>query len=115
MSDERDRVWRRNGERFAECCVKQRDRWGGGSVLVWGGITADNRTQLHALDRSINAQTYRDQILAPIVQPFMRRHLPNGVFQHDNARPPLDCVPSICKQTILRFWIGLLFLQTSPQ
>ena len=87
MSDGRDRVWRRNGERFAECCVKQRDRWGGGSVLVWGGITADNRTQLHVLDRSIKAHTYRDQILAPIVQPFMRRHLPNGVFQHDNARP----------------------------
>ena len=61
-SDGRDRVWRRNGERFAECCVKQRDRWGGGSVLVWGGITADNRTQLHVLDRSINAKTYRDQI-----------------------------------------------------
>ena len=72
---------------FAECCVKQHDRWGGCSVLVWGGITADSRTQLHVLDRSINAQTYRDQILAPIVQPFMRRHLPNGVFQHDNARP----------------------------
>ena len=59
MSDGSDRVWRRNGERYAECCVKQRDRWGGGSVLVWGGITAYNRTQLHVLDRSINAQTYR--------------------------------------------------------
>ena len=69
-------MWCSNGERYAECCVKQRDRWGCGSVLVWGGITADNHTQLHMLDRSINAQTYRGQILAPIVQPFMRRHFP---------------------------------------
>ena len=98
MSDGRDRVWRRNGEIYAECCVKQRDRWGGGSVLVWGGIMADNRTQLHVFDRSINAQTNRDQILAPIVQPFMRRHLPNGVFQHDNARPH---IARLCTQFCL--------------
>ena len=79
-------MWRRNGERFADCCVKQRDRWGGGSALVWGGITADNNSQLYVLDRLINAQTYRDQSLATIVHPFMLRHLPNGVFQQDNAR-----------------------------
>ena len=46
---------------------------------------AYNRTQLHVFDRTVNAKTYRDQILTPIVQPFMRRHMPNGVFQHDNA------------------------------
>ena len=95
MSDGRDRVWRRNGEIYTECCVKQRDRWGGGSVLVWGGITADNRTQLHVLDRSINAQTNRDQILAPIVQPLC-----DVICQmaYSNTIMPglisLDCVPS---------------------
>ena len=108
-------MWRRNRERFAECCVKQRDRWVGGSVLVWGGITADNRTQLHVLDRSINALTYRDQILAPIVLPFLRRHLPYGVFQHDNARPHITRLCTHYLQTnniVVLDWP--LFLQTSP-
>ena len=30
---------RRRGERFADACVHERDRFGGGSVMVWGGIS----------------------------------------------------------------------------
>ena len=33
-SDSRQRVYRRRGERFADACVLQRDRFGGGSLLV---------------------------------------------------------------------------------
>jgi hypothetical protein len=29
----------RRGERFADACVLERDRFGGGSVMVWGGIS----------------------------------------------------------------------------
>jgi len=34
-------VWRRHGERFADCCIAQRDRFGGGSVMVWAVIAPD--------------------------------------------------------------------------
>jgi hypothetical protein len=39
-SDGRSRVYRRIGERYADACVIQRQSFGGGSVMVWGGITA---------------------------------------------------------------------------
>ena len=34
--DGRIRVFRRRGERFADNCLIERDRFGGGSVMVWG-------------------------------------------------------------------------------
>ncbi|KAI3371829.1 hypothetical protein L3Q82_006712 [Scortum barcoo] len=37
--DRRDRVWRRRGERSAACNILQHDRFGSGSVMVWGGIS----------------------------------------------------------------------------
>jgi hypothetical protein len=32
------RIYRRRRERFADGCVKETDRFGGGGVKVWGGI-----------------------------------------------------------------------------
>uniref|UniRef100_A0AAZ3RW04 Transposase Tc1-like domain-containing protein n=1 Tax=Oncorhynchus tshawytscha TaxID=74940 RepID=A0AAZ3RW04_ONCTS len=37
--DRRHRVWRRSGEHSAACNILQHDRFGGGSVMVWGGIS----------------------------------------------------------------------------
>lgn len=87
MADGRMRVWRRPGERFADNCVVRHDRFGGGSIHVWAGITANNKTQLVVLDRAVTAQVYCDDVLTPIAIPFMQQHLRNGIFQQDNARP----------------------------
>ena len=43
-NDGRAKVWRRQGERYADCCVREYSRWGGGSVMVWGGISWRYRT-----------------------------------------------------------------------
>ena len=51
------------------------------------------RTQLHFMDGNLNAQRYREEILRPIVVPFIRRH--NLMFQHDNAQTH---VTRICTQ-----------------
>ena len=45
-SDGRIRVYRRRVERYAQCCIVERDRYGGGSVMIWGGITAQHRTNV---------------------------------------------------------------------
>ena len=37
--DGRTRVFRRTGERYADACVVEADRFRGGSVMVWGGIS----------------------------------------------------------------------------
>ena len=37
-ADGRRRVYRRRGEPFADACVVERDRFGGGSVMVWEAL-----------------------------------------------------------------------------
>ena len=75
-------------ERYADCCVLQRDRFGGGgSVMVWAGISFGYRIQLDVIDGNLNAQKYRDRVLAPHVVPLLQNHGVISVFQQDNARP----------------------------
>ena len=33
-SDGMDRCWRRRNERYADCCINEVDRWGGGGLMV---------------------------------------------------------------------------------
>ena len=69
--DRRVRVWRRPGERYADCNIVQYDRYGGGSIMVWGGICLDGRTELHVINRgSMTAIRYGDEVLQPIVRPL---------------------------------------------
>ena len=54
-----------------------------GGVMVWAGIRYGKQTQLHFIYGNLNAQKYYDEILRPIVVPFLcRRCL---MFQHDDA------------------------------
>jgi len=53
--------------------------------MVWEGIYYGQRTQVHFIDGILSAQRYCDEILGPIVVPFIHdRHL---MLQHDNAWP----------------------------
>jgi hypothetical protein len=79
-------IYRRRGERFSDACVLETDRFGGGSVMIWGGISHVERTDIKIIDGNLNAARYRDEILATIVLPFLRRHRFSHVFQQDNAR-----------------------------
>lgn len=86
--DRRVRVWRRSGERYADCNVLEYDRYGGGSVMVWAGICLDGRTDLHVVDRgALTAVRYRDEVLHPIVRPFAGAVGPDFILMQDNARP----------------------------
>ena len=85
-ADGRVRVYRRKGERFAPVCVRQHDRFGGGGVMVWGGIMGGQKTRLIVLRGNLNAQRYINNVLNAEAIPFLRRNAP-AVFQHDNARP----------------------------
>lgn len=87
MADGRQRIWRRQGERYARCCVQQFNRWGGPSVMVWTGITAHHRTPLVVIDGNLTAQRYVNNILQPHLVPFMQAHPELNIFQQDNARP----------------------------
>ena len=91
--DGRRRVYRRRGERFADACVLERDRFGGGSVMIWGAISHGVKSPLVVIDGNLTAVRYRDEILRPVAVPLVQQR--NLVFQHDNARPH---VARVCQQ-----------------
>uniref|UniRef100_A0A1A7YAS8 Transposase Tc1-like domain-containing protein n=2 Tax=Iconisemion striatum TaxID=60296 RepID=A0A1A7YAS8_9TELE len=94
--DRRERVWRRQGERYAACNVVQHDRFGGGSVMVWGGISMEGRTDLYCLGNgALTAIRYPDEILEPFVRPYADAVGPGFLLMHDNARPH---VARVCRQ-----------------
>ncbi len=86
-----DSVWA--GERFADVNVVDRVAHGGGGVMIWAGVCYGQRIQVHFTDGILNAPRYRDEILRPIVVPFIHDH--HLMLQHDNARPH---VARICSQ-----------------
>ena len=88
------RVFRRRGERFADNCLIERDRFGGGSVVVWGGIMRRRKTNLIVVQGILNTQCYIKQILQPEAVPFLQTH-GLAILMHENARPH---VARICRQ-----------------
>ena len=84
-ADGRVRVYRRRNERFSANCVQECDRFGGGSVMVWGGIHYGGRTALVQVAGALTGVRYRDEILQRHVVPLL--NVNGGIFQHDNARP----------------------------
>ena len=84
-ADGRHHLYRRRGKRFADACVFERDRYGGRSVKVWGGISHGVKSPLIVVPGNLTAVRYRDEILRPVAVPLVQQH--RMVFQHDNARP----------------------------
>ncbi len=64
-----------------------------GQAYVMEQRCNEQRTQVHFIDGIFNAPRYRDEILRPIVVPFIHDH--RLMLQHDNARPH---VARICTQ-----------------
>ncbi len=48
--DRRESVWRSREKCYVACNIVQHDRFGGDSVMVWGGISMEGRTDLYRLD-----------------------------------------------------------------
>ncbi|GFS47447.1 transposable element Tcb2 transposase [Trichonephila clavipes] len=67
---ERISIWRDRGSRNNPAFVHESVRFGGGGVLVYGGISIDGRTDLYIIrDGPLTARRYRD-IFRPIVVPY---------------------------------------------
>ena len=83
---------RRNGPYtdYTDCCVLERDRFGGGgggSVLVWTGIAHGFCTNIVVIEGNLNAQRYRDGILAAgrHAIPLFQNNSNIILLQHGNA------------------------------
>jgi hypothetical protein len=75
----------RCGERFADACVLERDRFVGGSVMVWGRISHGLKSLLIVIADNLTGVRYRDEILRPVAVPFVQQH--HLILQQDNTRP----------------------------
>jgi hypothetical protein len=83
-------VFRRPGERYAQCCFASKVPFGGGGVMIWGGISLAGCTALVTLRRgSINADRYIRirECLEEHVVPFAPFVGVDFLLMHDNARP----------------------------
>lgn len=86
--DGRRRVWRQKNERFRDCCILEHYRFGGPSVLIWGGIPYDGSTDLYIIQISVlTGVHYRDEILYEFVRPYAGALGEDFVFMDDNVRP----------------------------
>ncbi|KAI4894176.1 hypothetical protein NFI96_002720 [Prochilodus magdalenae] len=94
--DRHDRLWRRRGDYYAACNIIQHDWFGGGSVMVWEGISLEGRTDLYRLDNgTLTVIRYRDEILGPVVRPYAGAVGPGFLLVHNNAWPH---VARVCRQ-----------------
>ncbi|GBM60392.1 hypothetical protein AVEN_156951-1 [Araneus ventricosus] len=76
------------GESQGHAIGRQRDHYRGGGLLVWAGIATNGRTDLYVFaGGSITAVRYRDEILHPLVRPFIPTMGTDAIFMDDNARP----------------------------
>ncbi|GFW64317.1 transposable element Tc3 transposase [Trichonephila clavipes] len=80
-------IWREIGTRFNPS-NKERRRYGGPGVLVWGDIMLNRRTELHIFYRgSVTGHHYCEEVLLPHVRLFQSAIGPDFIFMDDNAQP----------------------------
>ena len=65
FTDRRARVWRRPRKRFQAGNIAEHDRYEGGSVMVWAGISWDGRTDLVVLNRGTLTAVHRRDFRHP--------------------------------------------------
>nr|KAG5705938.1 hypothetical protein BaRGS_010828 [Batillaria attramentaria] len=64
------------------------NRYGGGSLMVWDGISVQGKTDLHVFwNGTLTAIRYRDEILDPVVRPYAGAIGPEFILMDNNARP----------------------------
>lgn len=90
-SDRRSRVYRRPGERFSQCCFSETVSYGGGSCMIWGGISLEGKTDIVFVPGGgrgggLTADRYIADILAHHVVPYVGFIGEKFLLMHDNAR-----------------------------
>ena len=84
-SDGRWRVYRRRGERLNDACIVQREQYGGGSVMVWAGVSLHTKTDLVVVRGNLNAVRYQQDILIPVAIPHLQAAGRGMIFMQDGA------------------------------
>ncbi|CAH2094007.1 unnamed protein product [Euphydryas editha] len=92
-NNRRKRVYRRQGERFAQACIQKMVEYGGDSCMFCSGISADSKTDLVCVFRargareqgSLTTHRYIIEILEEHVVPYAGFVGEGLTLMHDNA------------------------------
>ncbi len=76
-------MWRQPGEKYKDKRVLPTVKHDGGSVMIWGCMSAAGTGELQIIEGTMNAYMYCD-ILKQRMIPFFRRLGRRAIFQHDN-------------------------------
>ena len=87
--------------------VQEGDRFGQGSVMVWGGISIDGHTDLVIVRGNLTAAGYIEQILLQHVLVAAYGVSPEFVLMHDNARAHVVRITrASCENWTFKRWNG---------
>lgn len=81
-ADVRVQNWRRSNERYLGTNIVQYDRFNSKSVIIWAEIS-----QLAFVDGKLNANRYVNNIVEPVIIPYLQQNFRVILVQQDNARP----------------------------
>jgi hypothetical protein len=85
--DRRVRVYRRPGERYAQCNIVGTVSHGGGFVMVWGGISSAAHTDIVIVDRGrMTACRYITEVVETYAVRFASFIGDDFLLMDDNAR-----------------------------
>jgi hypothetical protein len=83
-----EKVWRRPGERYSQCCISPRSGYNGGSIMIWAGISLEAHTDLVFVENgAMTAHRYILECVESHVVPYAPFIDENVLFMDDNARP----------------------------
>ncbi len=104
-SDGVKRVWRQPGEEYKDKCVLPTVKHGGGSVMVWGCMSAAGTGELQFIEGTMNANMYCD---------ILKQRLGcRAVFQHDNdPKYTSKTTTALLKKLRVKVMTGQACLQT---
>lgn len=98
--------WCRKGEEYKEKCTVPTVKHGGGSVLMWGCMSAAGGRELHFIDGIMNSQMYCS-ILKEKMLPSLCAVGCRALFQHDNDPKHTSthcCISAFLKNPIEHLW-----------
>ncbi|GFT82275.1 transposable element Tcb2 transposase [Trichonephila clavipes] len=82
-------IWRDRGSRNNSAFLHESVRFDGGGVLVYGGISIDERTDIYIIrDGPLTFRRYRDEILRLIVVLYAAAIGDDFISMDDNCSPP---------------------------
>ncbi len=90
VSDGVQNVWRHPGEEYQENCALPTVKHGGGSIMVWGCMTAAGTGELRFIEGNMDSNMYCD-ILKQNIMPSLQKQFSNITTTNTPQRWQLPC------------------------